>query len=111
MSLFINDAIAAAANTAAPQASPWGTVVLLAGFVVIFYFLLWRPQSKRAKEQRDLINSLQKGDEVVTSGGILGTITAVKDNTFSVLISENTEITLQKSAISSAVPKGTIKSS
>lgn len=110
MSLLISDAIAAT-DAAVQQASPWGSMVMLAGFIVIFYFLLWRPQSKRAKEQRDLMNALQKDDEVVTSGGILGTITAVGDSIVSIRIAEGTEVKLQKSAIVAALPKGTIKSS
>ena len=111
MSLLITDALAAA-NTAAQQASPspWGSVVMLVAFVVVFYFLLWRPQSKRAKEQRDLITSLQKGDEVVTAGGILGTITAVKESFVTLQVAEGFEIKVQKSAVANALPKGTIKS-
>jgi preprotein translocase subunit YajC len=72
--------------------------------------MIIRPQMKQAKEQRNMIAALQKGDEVVTSGGIVGKITKVTDAFVTVEIAPNTEITVQKHAIQSALPKGTIKS-
>ena len=72
--------------------------------------MIIRPQMKAAKEQRAMIESLQKGDEVVTSGGIVGKITKVADAFVSIEFAPNTEITLQKQAVQSALPKGTIKS-
>ena len=77
---------------------------------VLFYFMIIRPQMKQAKEQRNMIAALQKGDEVVTSGGIVGKVTKVTDAFVTVEIAANTEITVQKGAIQSALPKGTIKS-
>jgi preprotein translocase subunit YajC len=77
---------------------------------VLLYFLLLRPQMRRAKEQKQMLTSLQKGDEVVTSGGTLGRITKVTDNYVSVEIAPNVEITVQKPAIQTLLPKGTIKS-
>lgn len=77
---------------------------------VLFFFMIIRPQMKQAKEQRNMIAALQKGDEVVTSGGIVGKVTKVTDTFVSVEIATNTEITVQKQAIQSALPKGTIKS-
>jgi preprotein translocase subunit YajC len=76
----------------------------------LFYLILWRPQAKRAKEHRELVGGLSKGDEVLTSGGILGRITNVSDDYVTVEISEGVEVNLQKSAIGAALPKGTIKS-
>jgi preprotein translocase subunit YajC len=72
--------------------------------------MIIRPQMKQAKEQRNMIAALQKGDEVVTSGGIVGKVTKVTDTFVNIEIATNTEITVQKQAIQSALPKGTIKS-
>jgi preprotein translocase subunit YajC len=77
---------------------------------VLFFFMIIRPQMKAAKEQRAMIAALQKGDEVITSGGIVGKISKVSDAFVSVEIAPNTEITVQKQAVQSALPKGTIKS-
>ena len=82
---------------------------LIAMFVLL-YFLLLRPQMKRAKEQKQMIASLQKGDEVITSGGTLGRVTKVSDNYISLEIASNVEITVQKSAVQTLLPKGTLKS-
>ncbi len=79
-------------------------------FLLIFYFMLWRPQSKRAKEQREMVDGIQKGDEVVTSGGILGKVNAVSEKFLSITISEDTVVKIQRNAVSSVLPKGTIKS-
>ena len=86
------------------------SILLLLGFIAIFYFLIWRPQSKRAQEHQNLVSSLQIGDEVVTSGGILGRITKITDNFVVFAISDNVEIFVQKNAIASTMPKGTMKS-
>ncbi|WP_192036159.1 preprotein translocase subunit YajC [Halomonas sp. YLGW01] len=85
-------------------------IVMLGGFVLIFYFLLWRPQAKRAKQHKQLIAGLSKGDEVVIGGGMLGRITKVADEFISMEIAEGTEINVQKNAVASVLPKGTIKS-
>jgi preprotein translocase subunit YajC len=108
MSFLMTEAYAAGSG-AAPAADA-SSFILLIGFVVIFYFFLIRPQNRRAKEQRNLIASLNKGDEVVTTGGILGRISKVTDDFIVVEISTNVEVTLQKSYIASVVPKGTMKS-
>jgi len=94
MSFFIP---AAYADAAAPAAGPAGTGfewIFLVGFLVIFYLMIWRPQAKRAKEQKNLLSNLQKGDEVVTNGGIAGKIVKVSD---------------EKGAIAATLPKGTLK--
>lgn len=97
---------------AAPQQAGGGypLLLMLVVFVLFMYFGVWRPQSKRAKEQRDLLGSLTKGDEVMTAGGILGRIVKVSDNYIVLAVSDNTEMVLQKGSIVSALPKGTIKS-
>ena len=85
-------------------------LIFFGGFALIFYFLIWRPQSKRAKELRDLLGSLNKGDEVMTNGGILGKLSKVDDNYIVLAIHDNVEIKMQKSAITAVLPKGTLKS-
>ena len=77
---------------------------------VLLYFLMIRPQMKRAKEQKTMVEALQKGDEVITGGGVLGRITKVSDVYISVEIAPNTEISVQKAAVQTLLPKGTIKS-
>ena len=84
-------------------------ILLLVGFVAIFYFLLWRPQAKRRKEHQALMSSIAKGDEVVTAGGILGQVTKVEDDVILVKVAGNVELRLQKSAVGSTLPKGTLK--
>jgi preprotein translocase subunit YajC len=103
---------AAFADAAAPAAGPTGTGfewIFLVGFLVIFYFMIWRPQAKRAKEQKNLLGGLQKGDEVVTSGGIAGKITKVSDDFVVLEVSDTVELKFQKGAIAATLPKGTLK--
>lgn len=76
---------------------------------VLLYFLMIRPQSKRAKEHKAMLAALQKGDEVVTAGGTLGKVTKVGDNFVSVEIASNVEVQVQRSSITTMLPKGTIK--
>lgn len=84
--------------------------LMLAAFALIFYFLILRPQSKRAKEHRNLVTALQKGDEVITSGGLLGKVSKVTDDFLILTIAEGIDVTLQKQAIAGLLPKGTMKS-
>lgn len=110
-SFLITDAHAADAPVAAQQQGGGLSLAMMVGvFVIFMYFVVWRPQNKRAKEQRDLLGSLAKGDEVVTAGGILGKITKVSDAYVVMALADNVEITIQKSSIVSALPKGTLKS-
>jgi len=113
MSFFISqayaDGVAAGTAQTSQAPSPWINLVLLGGMVVVFYFLLWRPQSKRQKEHQNLVGSLSKGDEVVTNGGLLGKITKVNDNFITIEIANNIEVNVQKASITAALPKGTIK--
>jgi preprotein translocase subunit YajC len=85
-------------------------LLFLGGFVLIFYFLLWRPQSKRRKEHQALMAGLSKGDEVVTAGGIVGQVNKVEDDFIKVQVANNVELRIQKSAVGATLPKGTIKS-
>lgn len=108
MSLLITDAFAQTGTTQA--VNPFGSLFMLAGFILIFYFMLWRPQSKRAKEQRELISNLAKGDEVVTNGGILGRIIKLTDDFVVVAVADGVDINVQKPAITAVLPSGTLKS-
>ena len=76
---------------------------------VILYFLMIRPQMKRAKEQKAMIEALQKGDEVVTAGGMVGRITKLGEQYLTLEIAANTEIVVQRSAVQVPLPKGTLK--
>lgn len=88
--------------------SPWTSLLLFGGMFLLFYVLLWRPQSKRAKEHRELVGGISKGDEVMTSGGLLGKVTKVSDDYMTVQVAEGVELKLQKSSVAAALPKGTI---
>jgi preprotein translocase subunit YajC len=96
---------------AAPSGDPGyiGLLPIVLMFVLL-YFLMIRPQMKRAKESKQMIEALQKGDEVVTAGGVVGRITKMGDAYISLEIAPNTEINVQKSAVQVLLPKGTIKS-
>jgi preprotein translocase subunit YajC len=109
MSFFISDAIADAGAATTQSADPLASLILPIGLVVLFYFFLIRPQSKRQKEHRQMINDLQKGEEVITSGGILGKVTNINDDFITLEIAKDTSLKIQKSAVQSIMPKGTIK--
>ncbi|MCJ8320393.1 MAG: preprotein translocase subunit YajC [Colwellia sp.] len=110
MSLFISTAHAAAGP--APAGGGMEMMIMLAVFGVVFYFMIYRPQSKRVKEHKGLMGALSKGDEVLTQGGIVGKIVKVSDEKDFIVISvaEGTEVVLQKAAINAVLPKGTMKS-
>ncbi|MDX1804028.1 MAG: preprotein translocase subunit YajC [Alcanivorax sp.] len=99
-----------AAPAAAPQGPGGVELIMLVVMMVVFYFFLIRPQQKRAKEHKNLVQGLSKGDEVVTSGGILGKVTKVTDDFVVIEISNSLEIKLQKHSVQATLPKGTIKS-
>jgi preprotein translocase subunit YajC len=92
--------------------SPGGDIMAflpMIAIIVVFYFLLIRPQQKRAKETKAMLSALQKGDEVVTAGGVVGKIAKLSDAYADIEVAPNVEITVQRSAISLLLPKGTIK--
>ncbi|MES0328238.1 MAG: preprotein translocase subunit YajC [Gammaproteobacteria bacterium] len=109
MSFFISDAIAEAAPAATGQADPLASLILPIGLVVLFYFFLIRPQSKRQKEHKAMVAGLQKGEEIVTTGGMLGKITNIGENFVTLEISKDACIHIQKNSIQAIMPKGTIK--
>ncbi|MBU0622934.1 MAG: preprotein translocase subunit YajC [Gammaproteobacteria bacterium] len=106
--LFISNAYAEGA--AAPQGGGIMDFLPLIALLAVFYFLILRPQQKRAKEHKALMDALQKGDEVVTIGGIVGKVTKVGEENIGVEIADNVIVQVQKAAIQNVLPKGTIKS-
>jgi preprotein translocase subunit YajC len=99
-----------AQGAASPQGGSMGFLLMMGLFFVIFYFMLIRPQSKRAKEHRAMLQALQSGDEVVTAGGILGKVAEVGDNFVTVEVADGVRLKVQKAQISALMPKGTLKS-
>lgn len=110
MSFLISDAFADAATSATPaQADGTFSMVMIAVIFVLFYFMLIRPQNKRAKEHRELINKLQKGDEIVTTSGFLGKVVNLDEQFIKVSLAEGIDVHLQRQAVTAVLPKGTIK--
>ncbi|NWG39884.1 MAG: preprotein translocase subunit YajC [Hydrogenophilaceae bacterium] len=101
--------VAHAAPAAAQQPDPLMSMLPLIIIFVLFYFMLIRPQMKRAKEQRKMLEALQKGDEVVTASGQVGRVVKVGEQYVSLEIADGVTTHVQKSAIQTLLPKGTIK--
>lgn len=104
---LISDAMAE--EVSGPAGGGSEMFIMIGIFFAIMYFMIIRPQQKRAKEHRGLIGSLSKGDEVETTGGMLGKIAKVGDNSLHVEIAEGVTIKLQKNSISKVLPKGSLK--
>ena len=109
MSFFISDAVAAA-GAAPAQGDGMFSMIMIGAIFVLFYFMLIRPQNKRAKEHRELIGKLKKGDEVITAGGLLAKVVSIDEQYIKASIADGVEISLQRSAVSTVLPKGTLKS-
>lgn len=111
MGFFVSDVMAATTATA-PMAQSDGTfsLLLMVAIGFLFYFMLIRPQNKRAKEHKALTENLKKGDEVITAGGMLAKVVAVDDQYIKISLAENVEIMIQRGAVNSVLPKGTMKS-
>ena len=103
-----DDAVAAATSTPAAS-SQWITFLPIVAVFILMYFMVLRPQSKRAKAQRELMNQLSKGNEIVFAGGLTGRITKVSEDYVKVEIAEGTELTIQKNAVLAVLPKNTLK--
>jgi preprotein translocase subunit YajC len=86
------------------------SILLIVLMFVVLYFLMIRPQMKRAKEHKTMIEGLQKGDEVVTAGGVLGRISKLNENYVSLEVANNIEIQVQRPSVQLVLPKGTLKS-
>ena len=113
MSFFISDAFAETATGtagAAPQSDGAFSMIMIVAIFVLFYFMLIRPQSKRAKQHKELVTNLKKGDEIITAGGILGKVVSLDEQYVKVATSQSAEITLQRNSITTVLPKGTIES-
>ncbi len=106
--MLINPAWAQA-PAAAPQGGGIESILLILAMFAVLYFLMIRPQMKRAKEHKAMVDGLQKGDEVVTAGGILGRISRIDDQYVAVAIAGGVEVQVQRGAIQTVLPKGTIK--
>ena len=111
--MFISSAFAQTAPTAAAGGGDMmsqltGMLPLVLMFVVL-YFVMIRPQMKRQKEHRAMIDALSKGDEVATAGGILGTVTRLSEGVLYIQIAQGVEVQIQRSAVAQVLPKGTIK--
>lgn len=107
MGLFIENAWAASGGGG--QGGMLMQLLPLVVLLVLFYFLLIRPQMKRAKEHRQMIGNLSRGDEVVTNGGMVGRVAEVGDSFLSLEIADAVQIKVQKQAVASILPKGTLK--
>ena len=104
---FISSAYAQAAPSA--PGFDMNIIFVIAMFALLYFFMI-RPQMKRAKEQKAMIEALQKGDEVVAAGGLIGRITRINDQYVTLELAPNIEITVQRAAVQVPLPKGTIKS-
>ena len=102
----------AAGEGAAPQGGGYEMIIMLGMFAVIFYFMISRPQAKRAKEHKNLMSSMSKGDEVLTSGGFVGKINKITpDNDYIVIeLNENSKVVIKKDFVTAVLPAGTLKS-
>jgi len=109
MDPFVTSAWAQDAGAASGGA--WMQLLPLVLIFVVFYFLLIRPQTKRAKEHREMVGKLATGDEVVTNGGLLGRITEVGDNFLTLEVAEGVRVKIQKFQVAQLMPKGTLKGS
>ncbi|MES2561755.1 MAG: preprotein translocase subunit YajC [Pseudomonadota bacterium] len=106
--MFVSNAWAQA--PAAGAGGGFESMLLIGAMFAVLYFLMIRPQMKRAKEHKTMIEALQRGDEVITAGGVLGRITKMGEGYVGVEISPNVEIQVQRAAVQMVLPKGTIKS-
>ena len=106
--ILIDDAMA---QDAAGAMGGWSMFAMIAIFFAIMYFMIIRPQNKRAKEHRALLDSLQKGDEVSTSGGLMGRITRIGSSTIRLELTEGVEVRLRRDSVSNVLPKGSLAKS
>ncbi len=106
MSFFISDAMA---QSAAPAGDGGMSLLFLIGMFVIMYFFLIRPQIKRQKEHKAMVEALKKGDEIQTMGGMLGRVTDLGDNFMKVEVADNVIVSVRKTAVEAILPKGSLK--
>ena len=107
--MFISNAYAQAAAPAAGGAFSLGQILPLVLMFVVLYFVMIRPQMKRQKEHKAMIDAIAKGDEVATAGGILGTVTRLSEGALHIQIAPGVEVQIQRNAVAQVLPKGSIK--
>lgn len=108
MSFVISDALAAAGSP--PQGNPYSLVIMLVLFGLIFYFMILRPQQKRAKDHKNLMDSISKGDEVLTNGGLVGRVTKVAETGYmAIALNDTIEVVIKRDFVAAVLPKGTMK--
>lgn len=107
--MLISSAYAQAAATPDPSGGLFSQGLLFAAMIAAMYFIMIRPQQKRAKEHKTMVDALAKGDEVVTGGGIAGRVARVGEDYVAVEIAGGVEVQVQKQAIALTLPKGTLK--
>ena len=105
MSFFVSDAMA---QSAAPAGDGGLSLLFLVGMFVIMYFFLIRPQVKRQKEHKSMVEGLKKGDEIQTMGGMMGKIIELGDNFMKVEVAENVVVTVRKTSVEAIMPKGSL---
>ena len=113
LSFFVSNAYAdsmSALTGASQQGGGTSFILMFVVFFVFIYFAIWRPQSKRAKEQQNLLSSIAKGDEIVIAGGLLGKVAKLTDQYVVLTVANNVDIIIQKTSVVSVLPKGTLKS-
>ena len=110
LDFLIPAAHAQAAGAPAPAGGGFGMLLMPIILIAVMYFLMIRPQMKRQKEHRAMLDKLAKGDEVITSGGVAGVVTEVGDSFVTVEIADNVRVRVQKGAVGNVLPKGTLKS-
>lgn len=108
MNLSVSDAFASTGVSS--QGSPYSLVIMLLIFGIIFYFIILRPQQKRAKAHKELMNSISKGDEILTTGGLVGRVVKVAETGYiSIALNETNEVVIKRDFITAVLPKGTMK--
>ena len=109
MGFFISDAMSAV-DASTSQSSLYSMVIMLVIFVLIFYFLTVRPQQNRIKEHQALIDSISKGDEILTTGGLMGYVVKISDTGYiTIALNDKNEVVIKRDFVTSILPKGTIK--
>ena len=109
MSFFIEDALAEGGAAAAQAPDIISQLMVFGGIFLIFYLLFIRPQNKKMKEHNEMVGTLAKGDEVVTNGGVLGKVVTLHDSFVTIEVSDQMTLVIQRSAVATIQPKGTIK--
>lgn len=111
LDLLIPAAYAQAAAPAPAGGGGMGMMLMPLILIGVMYFLMIRPQMKRAKEHRSMLEALNRGDEVITNGGLAGVVTDIGDNFVTVEIADNVRVRVQRSAVGNVLPKGSLKAS